>query len=160
MKEVTSEMPDGMVRSTRAAVAIAPERGSPSSTTAPVDERPATLVEATTSREPLNASPERPFAAPAVTSSATSEAAANAGRRERRPRSIALTVDVNPAVVALWQSSPVASMSDLDELALALPEVTKELSEDGRPSYAVRGKMFCFHRSRRPDAVDSETGER
>ena len=51
-------------------------------------------------------------------------------------------------------------MADLDELALALPQVTKELSDDGRPSYQVHGKMFCFHRSRRPDAVDAETGER
>ena len=52
------------------------------------------------------------------------------------------------------------TMADLDELALALPEATKELSDDGRPSYIVHGKMFCFHRSRRPDAVDPETGER
>ena len=53
-----------------------------------------------------------------------------------------------------------ATMADLDELALALPEATKEVSEDGRPSYLVHGKMFCFHRSRRPDAIDPETGER
>src|SRR5262245_30862222 len=52
------------------------------------------------------------------------------------------------------------TMADLDELALAMPETTKEVSEDGRPSYLVHGKMFCFHRSRRPDAVDPETGER
>jgi len=51
-------------------------------------------------------------------------------------------------------------MADLDELALALPQVTKELSDDGRPSYQVHGKMFCFHRGRRPDAVDPVTGER
>lgn len=51
-------------------------------------------------------------------------------------------------------------MRDLDRLALALPQVTKEVSDDGRPSYHVHGKMFCFHRSRRPDAVDPETGER
>jgi hypothetical protein len=51
-------------------------------------------------------------------------------------------------------------MTDLDELALALPETTKKLSEDGRPTYVVHGKMFCFHRGRRPDAVDAETGER
>ena len=51
-------------------------------------------------------------------------------------------------------------MADLDELALAMPETTKEVSEDGRPSYLVHGKMYCFHRSRRPDAVDPETGER
>jgi hypothetical protein len=52
-----------------------------------------------------------------------------------------------------------ATMKDLDELALAMPEATKEV-EDGRPTYLVHGKMFCFHRSRRPDAVDQETGER
>jgi len=50
-------------------------------------------------------------------------------------------------------------MADLDELALALPQATKEVSEDGRPTYLVHGKMFCFHRGRRPDAVD-ENGER
>jgi hypothetical protein len=53
-----------------------------------------------------------------------------------------------------------ATMADLDELALALPGATKEVSDDGRPSYLAHGKMFCFHRSRRPDAVDAETGER
>ena len=51
-------------------------------------------------------------------------------------------------------------MSDLDELALALPLVTKEVSDDGRPSYLVHGKRFCLQRSRRPDAVDPATGER
>lgn len=51
-------------------------------------------------------------------------------------------------------------MSDLDELALAMPETTRELSDDGRPSYLVHGKMFCFHRGRRPDAIDPATGER
>jgi hypothetical protein len=51
-------------------------------------------------------------------------------------------------------------MRDLDRIALSLPQTTKELSDDGRPSYLAHGKMFCFHRSRRPDAVDPETGER
>jgi hypothetical protein len=51
-------------------------------------------------------------------------------------------------------------MTDLDELALALPRVTKEVSDDGRPSYLVHGKRFCLQRTRRPDAVDPETGER
>jgi hypothetical protein len=50
-------------------------------------------------------------------------------------------------------------MADLDELALALPQVTKEVSDNGRPSYHVHGKLFCFHRGLRPDAVD-ENGER
>jgi hypothetical protein len=54
----------------------------------------------------------------------------------------------------------VATMRDLDKLALAMPEATKEISDDGRPSYLVHGKVFCFHRGRRPDAVDPETGER
>jgi hypothetical protein len=52
-----------------------------------------------------------------------------------------------------------ATMDDLDELALALPQATKERSEDGRPIYKVHGKLFCFHRGRRPDALD-ENGER
>jgi hypothetical protein len=51
-------------------------------------------------------------------------------------------------------------MKDLDELALAMPQATKEASEDGRPSYSVHGKFFCFHRRPRPDAVDPDTGER
>jgi hypothetical protein len=53
-----------------------------------------------------------------------------------------------------------ATLADLDELALALPETTKEISEDGRPTYLVHGKAFCFHRSRRGDAIDATTGER
>jgi hypothetical protein len=51
-------------------------------------------------------------------------------------------------------------MADLDELALSLPQTTKELSGDGRPSYLVHGKLFCCHRSRRRDAIDPQTGER
>ena len=53
-----------------------------------------------------------------------------------------------------------ATMADLDKLALAMPQTTKEVSEDGRPSYLVHGRMYCFHRSRRPDAIDPDTGER
>jgi hypothetical protein len=52
-----------------------------------------------------------------------------------------------------------ASMRDLDELALAMPEATKEVSEDGRPIYLVHGKLFVRHRTRRRDAVDPDTGE-
>jgi hypothetical protein len=51
-------------------------------------------------------------------------------------------------------------MTDLDELALAMPLTTKEVSDDARPAYYVHGKLYCFHRSRRPDAKDPETGER
>ncbi len=52
------------------------------------------------------------------------------------------------------------TMADLDELALSLPETTKNVADDGRPSYLVRGKLFCCHRGRRRDAVDPQTGER
>ena len=51
-------------------------------------------------------------------------------------------------------------MADLDELALSLPQTTKQLSEDGRPEYRVHGKLFCCQRGRRKDAVDAQTGER
>ena len=53
-----------------------------------------------------------------------------------------------------------ATMTDLDELALAMPQTTKEFSDDGRPAYHVHGKLFCVHRGRRRDAVDAQTGER
>jgi hypothetical protein len=53
-----------------------------------------------------------------------------------------------------------ATIADLDELALGLPQTTKELSDDGRPAYLVHGKLFCCHRGRRRDAVDQRTGER
>jgi hypothetical protein len=53
-----------------------------------------------------------------------------------------------------------ATMADLDELALAMPETTKEVADDGRPSYLVHGKRYLIHRRPRPDAVDSQTGER
>jgi hypothetical protein len=53
-----------------------------------------------------------------------------------------------------------ATMADLDELALAMPQATKELSDDGRPAYLVHGKFFCSHRGRRRDAIDPNTGDR
>jgi hypothetical protein len=53
-----------------------------------------------------------------------------------------------------------ATMADLDELALSLPQVTREVTPDGRPSYLVHGKRFLLQRGRRPDALDPETGER
>ena len=52
-----------------------------------------------------------------------------------------------------------ATLTDLDELALAMPEAEKEM-KNGRPRYLVHGKWFCFHRTPRPDAIDPETGER
>ena len=46
-------------------------------------------------------------------------------------------------------------MADLDRLAMAMPETTKEVSDDGRPAYLVHGKMYCFHRGQGADAVDA-----
>ena len=51
-----------------------------------------------------------------------------------------------------------ATMADLDEFALAMPQTTKELSDDGRPTYLVQ-QFFCFHRSPRRDAIDPDTGD-
>ena len=53
-----------------------------------------------------------------------------------------------------------ATMADVDKLALAMPDATKNVDGEGRPTYLVHDKMFCFHRSPRRDAVDTATGER
>ena len=57
-----------------------------------------------------------------------------------------------------------ATMADLDELALAMPEAVKELSGDGRPAYRVHGRRFLVHRGRfrmeyRDGAVDIAAGQ-
>ena len=59
-----------------------------------------------------------------------------------------------------WQTGRVTDMSDLDALALAMPQTTKTVSEDGLPTYHVHDRMFVCHRTQRPDAIDAETGER
>lgn len=56
-------------------------------------------------------------------------------------------------------SSRPVDRDDVDGIAMALPEVTLE-GTDEHPSYAVRGKAFVFWRGPRKDAVDPETGER
>jgi hypothetical protein len=71
-----------------------------------------------------------------------------------------VTARAEPLPTSPWQSDVVATMRDLDKLALALPQTTKEVTEDGRPAYYVHGKLYCFHRGQRPDAVDSTSGER
>ncbi|HKC21263.1 MAG TPA: MmcQ/YjbR family DNA-binding protein [Gaiellaceae bacterium] len=53
-----------------------------------------------------------------------------------------------------------ATMADLDELALSLPQTTKKQTSDGRPEYHVHEKLFCCQRGRRKDAVDPKTGAR
>ncbi|NHA68562.1 hypothetical protein [Phycicoccus flavus] len=49
--------------------------------------------------------------------------------------------------------------SDLDGIATALPEVTRE-GIDTHPAYAVRGKTFVVWRGPRKDALEPDTGER
>ena len=51
-------------------------------------------------------------------------------------------------------------MEDVHTLALGLPHVTVIRGASGNPVYQVGGKSFIFFRNPRPDAVDSETGER
>ena len=47
---------------------------------------------------------------------------------------------------------------DLDGIATALPEVTRE-GTDSHPVYSVRGKKFVLWRGPRKDAIDPGTGE-
>src|SRR5438552_15166460 len=88
-------------------------------------------------------------------------------RRRRSPRAARPRWRRTRASDGAWHrgarhrfTCPVATMKDLEELALAMPQATNEISDDGRPSYSVHGKYFCFHRRPRPDAVDEKTGER
>jgi hypothetical protein len=53
-----------------------------------------------------------------------------------------------------------ARVEDVHELALAMPHVTVVEGPKGNPVYQVGGKSFVFFRNPRPDAFDSETGER
>ncbi len=48
---------------------------------------------------------------------------------------------------------------DVDALALSLPDVVREGTEE-HPSSAVHGKGFLFWREPRKDALDPDTGER
>ena len=52
-----------------------------------------------------------------------------------------------------------ARLADIDEIALGLPEVTRDPPSGGRPAYAIRGRTFAFARGPRKDAFDPETGE-
>lgn len=52
-----------------------------------------------------------------------------------------------------------ARVSDVHELALAMPHVTVERAGDN-PVYQVGGKSFIFFRNPRPDAFDPNTGKR
>jgi hypothetical protein len=64
------------------------------------------------------------------------------------------------ARVAVSKTKTVATLRDVEKLALAFPETVKGEDDEGRPSFSVNGKVICWHRSPRPDALDSATGER
>ena len=49
---------------------------------------------------------------------------------------------------------------DIDDIAMALPEVVSGTSRGGRTAYTVRDRAFVTFREPRPDAIDAETGER
>jgi hypothetical protein len=51
-------------------------------------------------------------------------------------------------------------VSDVHELALAMPHVTVDYGSTGNPVYQVGRKSFIFFRNPRPDAVDPDAGER
>lgn len=53
-----------------------------------------------------------------------------------------------------------ATLDDLDELALAFPGATKASAAGDRLEYRVGKKTFCRHREPRKDALDPETRER
>jgi len=57
-------------------------------------------------------------------------------------------------------SSRKARFSDIEEIAMSLPEVATRTTWGDRPAYAVRGKNFLIFREPRPDAIDADTGER
>jgi hypothetical protein len=53
-----------------------------------------------------------------------------------------------------------ARVEDVHAIAAAMPHVTVAEGGGENPVYQVGGKSFVFFRTRRPDAVDPETGER
>lgn len=53
-----------------------------------------------------------------------------------------------------------ARVSDVHDLAAAMPHVTRMEGPKGNAIYQVGGKSFVFFRTPQPDAVDAETGEK
>jgi hypothetical protein len=51
-------------------------------------------------------------------------------------------------------------MRDVERVALSMPSAEKELRDDDRAAFVVDRKLFCFHRTKRGDALDPITGER
>lgn len=53
-----------------------------------------------------------------------------------------------------------ASVNDVHDLVLGMPDVTVDYGKGENPVYQVGRKSFVFFRNPRPDAVDSKSGER
>jgi hypothetical protein len=53
-----------------------------------------------------------------------------------------------------------AKVSDVHEIAAAMPHVTRIEGPKGNAIYQVGGKSFVFFRTPQPDAEDLETGQR
>src|SRR6202048_3055089 len=53
-----------------------------------------------------------------------------------------------------------AKVSDVHEIAAAMPHVTRIEGPKGNAIYQVGGKSFVFFRTPQPDAEDPDTGER
>lgn len=53
-----------------------------------------------------------------------------------------------------------ARVSDVHEIATAMPHVQRLEGPKGNAIYQVGGKSFVFFRTPRPDATDPDTGER
>ena len=53
-----------------------------------------------------------------------------------------------------------AKVSDVHDIASAMPHTTRIEGPKGNPIYQVGGKSFVFFRTPQPDAEDPQTGER
>ncbi|MCV7260820.1 MmcQ/YjbR family DNA-binding protein [Mycobacterium shimoidei] len=53
-----------------------------------------------------------------------------------------------------------ARLSDVHQLAAAMPHTRRIEGPKGNPIYQVGGKSFVFFRTPQPDAADPDTGER
>jgi hypothetical protein len=80
-----------------------------------------------------------------------------AATRRQPQRAVVVRQDFYAWTVAKKRQARVA---DVRDIALAMPAVTVQHGGSGNPVYQVGGKSFVFFRTRRPDAVDPETGER
>ena len=63
---------------------------------------------------------------------------------DRRTPGIPGLSTVVPPGLRIRKTEPVATMRDVEKLALAMPGATKALDDEGRPSYSVHERFFCF----------------